>query len=213
MLLLNTRLQLEEERDTLQVRCTRNRTTIAELRACLQHERDGKTPSSWLLRTILTIVMCMWCVLSIKKEWDAARTWTMVFWIPVIHWHWSSGYSIHMCMHASIVDTYKGYLAWMCIFCSNARASWLIGESIWSAILAGSPFSSLMHSVVRHFPTMQLKIMKHTDSHIQTTFVDLERKIAAIAQVDSSLNSTSTQEQVMISVWLLYLIKHILVKQ
>ena len=55
--------------------------------------------------------------------------------------------------------------------------------------------------------------MKHTDSHIQTTFVDLERKIAAIAQVDSSLNSTSTQEQVMISVWLLYLIKHILVKQ
>ena len=50
--------------------------------------------------------------------------------------------------------------------------------------------------------------MKHTDSHIQTTFVDLERKIAAIAQVDSSLNSTSTQEQVMISVWLLYLIAH-----
>ena len=47
--------------------------------------------------------------------------------------------------------------------------------------------------------------------HIQTTLVDLERKIAAIAQVDSSLNSTSTQEQVMINV--LYHIKHILVKQ
>ena len=43
--------------------------------------------------------------------------------------------------------------------------------------------------------------------------VDLERKIAAIAQVDSSLNSTSTQEQVMINVWLLYLIKHVVVQQ
>lgn len=43
---------------------------------------------------------------------------------------------------------------------------------------------------------------------LQTTLIDLERKIAAIAQVDSSLNSTSSQEQVMINVWLLYLIKH-----
>ena len=43
--------------------------------------------------------------------------------------------------------------------------------------------------------------------------VDLERKIAAIAQVDSSLNSTSTQEQVMINVWLLYLTKHVVVQQ
>ena len=55
-------------------------------------------------------------------------------------------------------------------------------------------------------------IYVHTDSihnaHLQTTLTDLERKIAAIAQVDSSLNSTSTQEQVMINVWLLYLIKH-----
>lgn len=43
---------------------------------------------------------------------------------------------------------------------------------------------------------------------LQTTLIDLERKIAAVAQVDSSLNSTSTLEQVMINVWLLYLIKH-----
>ena len=59
MLLLITRLQLEEERDTLQVKCTRNRTTIAELRACLQHERDGKAPSSWFLRDCDVHAMCV----------------------------------------------------------------------------------------------------------------------------------------------------------
>ena len=46
----STRLQLEEEQETLQIRCTRNRTTFAELRACLQCEKDGKTPSSRFLR-------------------------------------------------------------------------------------------------------------------------------------------------------------------
>ena len=35
------RLLREEEHDLLQSRCLRQQTTIAELRACLQHERDG----------------------------------------------------------------------------------------------------------------------------------------------------------------------------
>ena len=67
MLLLNARLQLEEERDTLQVRCTRNRTTIAELRACLQHERDGKTQSSWLLGTIHLCDVHVVCVVHQER--------------------------------------------------------------------------------------------------------------------------------------------------
>ena len=32
---------LEEERDTLKTKCLRSQSSIAELRACLQHEKNG----------------------------------------------------------------------------------------------------------------------------------------------------------------------------
>ena len=72
-----------------------------------------------------------------------------------------------------------------------------------------------MHSVVSHLSTKMQFHAKYIPVRINAihNLVDLERKIAAIAQVDSSLNSTSTQEQVMINVWLLYLIKHVVVQQ
>ena len=35
------RLQLEEERDALKTKCLRGQSSIAELRTCLQHEKNG----------------------------------------------------------------------------------------------------------------------------------------------------------------------------
>ena len=49
---------------------------VFSMRGMVRHDQAG----SWEL---FTIVMCMWCVLSIKKEWDPSRMWTMVSCIPV----------------------------------------------------------------------------------------------------------------------------------
>ena len=38
---MHIRVLLKEERDVLLTKCSRNQTTIFDLRACLQHEKDG----------------------------------------------------------------------------------------------------------------------------------------------------------------------------
>ena len=48
------RLFLEEERDSIQTKCLRNQTTIAELRARLHHQKSGMIKSDVPIDSVIT---------------------------------------------------------------------------------------------------------------------------------------------------------------